>query len=285
MNIEDINTVCLALGPYRNLTTLTASTLFLHKNCQVLNHAWNRVYNQQDTDFLTEYSNQKLEAFIKFAIEASKDGKRGVYGGSITHSHAFDLKHKMHKKIVELKVPLIKPIIKCLFWKESLRVTNVLQENSFDFQRVFDSEKRLRFLMPIRHPLDCAQSNILTEHYKLFNGVSENPSMPEVTALILDNILWFAKLRNRFPERFFSFTEYEMSKGMLERLALFLEVDPDEDWVINALDVMESKSRYEHTAEDINFYNEYVNNNFSIFPELSKKLLDFTKKSNQHVMG
>ena len=55
VSIDDVRTVCLFLGPYRNLTTLTASILFLHPNCQVLNHAANRIFHDRRTDFFDGY--------------------------------------------------------------------------------------------------------------------------------------------------------------------------------------------------------------------------------------
>jgi len=47
MDINNIESVCITLGPYRNLTTLTASVLFLHPNCKVLNYAARRVYGRK----------------------------------------------------------------------------------------------------------------------------------------------------------------------------------------------------------------------------------------------
>ena len=58
LDIQDIESVCLTLGPYRNLTTLTASVLFLHPNCQVLNHAGIRIYGNRQIDFLWDYNNE-----------------------------------------------------------------------------------------------------------------------------------------------------------------------------------------------------------------------------------
>ena len=90
IDIKDCQSVCLTLGPYRNLTTLTAATLFLHPNCQVLNHAGKRIFGNRKVDFLSDYSKDKLDRFIQFAIKISSKGQRGKLGGSIIYSHAFD---------------------------------------------------------------------------------------------------------------------------------------------------------------------------------------------------
>ena len=61
LDIQDIESVCLTLGPYRNLTTLTASVLYLHPNCQVLNHAGNRIYGKRKIDFLWDCDKDILD--------------------------------------------------------------------------------------------------------------------------------------------------------------------------------------------------------------------------------
>lgn len=60
-DIQDVRAVCLALGPYRNLTTLTASVIALHPNCQVLNHGWSRVAGKGKLNFLTDYDASKTQ--------------------------------------------------------------------------------------------------------------------------------------------------------------------------------------------------------------------------------
>ena len=165
LNITNCKSVCLALGPYRNLTTLTAATLFLHPNCQVLNHAGSRIYGNNHVDFLSDYSEERLNHFIQFAIRISGKGRRGNYGGSITYSHAFDSKYEIKNKFVKSSLELEKKQIKCLFWKESLLTSNLIREKNVDLCSIFEKDDRLRFLMPIRNPLDCAMSNLKTGIY------------------------------------------------------------------------------------------------------------------------
>jgi len=117
INIKSVKSVCLMLGPYRNLTTLTASILFLHPNCQVLNHGASRIYGRKEIDFLSIYEKIKMDRFIQFAITISGKGKRGKSGGSITYSHAFDNKHKMKNIYKKTNLELVKKDIECLFWK------------------------------------------------------------------------------------------------------------------------------------------------------------------------
>ena len=51
---SQLRSVCLALGPYRNLTTLTAGILSLHPQCQVLNHAGVRLLPDPERNFLAD---------------------------------------------------------------------------------------------------------------------------------------------------------------------------------------------------------------------------------------
>lgn len=90
MTTNNLKTACFALGPYRNLTTLTAALLFLHPRCQVPNHGSDRILPNPDVNFLIEYGTEKFDAFVRYAIELSAEGTRGRHGGSIMLSHAFD---------------------------------------------------------------------------------------------------------------------------------------------------------------------------------------------------
>ena len=273
--IEDCKSVCLTLGPYRNLTTMTAAALFLHPNCQVLNHAARRIFGNTKVDFLSDYSEEKFIRFIKFAIEISGKGHRGRLGGSITYSHAFDSKHNMNEAFVKTGLELRKNEIKCLFWKESHRTSNLIREKHVDLGSIFAKEERLRFLMPIRNPLDCAASNLKTGHVRLFQGLDKGSTVFEVVRAVLDEIHCFATYREKFPSRFFYFLEHAISRNMLIDLATFLNLDPDEDWLSDALSVMTAKSNYEHDHNLLAFYRETVNDKFSRFPALSEGLLTF----------
>ncbi len=276
IDIDRVETVCLALGPYRNLTTLTAATLFLHPNCQVLNHASDRVFGISEIDFLSDFSKRKLDRFVQFAIWISVKGKRGNYGGSITHSHAFSSGHVMQELYESTNSGVLKKEVKSLFWKESLKTSNLIREKGIDLNSIFDSDERLRFLLPIRNPMDCAISNLKMGHVNLFRSLRKKPGKIEVVQAILDEIHWFAALQKKNPGRFFCYFEHEISRQMLLRLAEFLKLDADETWITNALTAMKIKSGYEHDRELLNYYRKAVTDNFTRFPHLSKGLLQFS---------
>jgi hypothetical protein len=276
IDISACESVCLALGPRGNLTTLTAAILFLHPDCQVLNHAGTRIYGNKQIDFLSDYSEERFERFIQFAIRISNKGFRGDRGGSITYSHAFDSKYQTKDVYQKTGEGLVKEHIRCLFWKESQRTSNLIREKHVDLGNIFKQNDKLRFLQPIRNPMDCAISNLNTGHVTMFKGLSRSSSVIEVTRTILDEIYWLGELVETFPGRFHYYSEHEISEKMLINLAKFLQLDPDETWLANALSVMKTKPSYDHNRELSTFYRDYVINKFSRFPVLSEGLLLFS---------
>jgi hypothetical protein len=273
--IDSLRTVCLALGPYRNLTTLTASLLFLHPNCQVLNHAGQRIFYDDRLDFIKEYSEERFAGFCRYAINISRKGKRGDYGGSITHSHAFDDKHRMATTFKAASLPLIKNNITALFWKESLRTSNHIRDNNVDLDKLFAQNKKVRFLLPIRNPLDCALSNKKTGHVKIFHGLDKSSPMEAVCDAILDEYLWFKNLESRNPDRFACYFEHEPCREILLRIAALLELPPVEDWLANAAKAFEIKAGYSHPESLVTFYRDSIDKRFSSYPDFAEKLLRF----------
>ncbi len=273
-DIVACKTVCLALGPYRNMTTLTAATLFLHPHCQVLNHGGGRIFDT-DADFLSSYSREKMDRFIEVAIGISSGGARGDSGGSITLSHAFDADHKMRDVFESTGLGLVKETITCLFWKESLATSRLIRARNVDLAAIFSKEERLRFLMPIRNPLDCATSNLATGHVERFGGLTRNSPLLAVTEAVLEEIQWFSVLREAFPDRFFCFFEHQMGPGLIRDLGVFLGLPQDEHWVSNAQSVMVSKSHYAYDAAMRDAYREAVERKFTAFPEMKASLLRF----------
>ena len=62
---------------------------------------------------------------------------------------------------------------------------------------------------------------------------------------------------------------------MLSRLAGFLKLEPHEAWLDSAIAAMTIKSGYRHEAELIDFYIDYVKDNFVRFPDLAAGLLSY----------
>jgi hypothetical protein len=245
----------------------------------VLNHAGGRIYGNKKVDFLGSYDRETFDRFIQFAIKISEAGQLGQRGGSITRSHAFAAKHKVKETYEATGAKLVKDEITCLFWKESLRTSNAIRDRQVDLADYFAHDTRLRFLLPIRNPMDCAVSNLKTDHKYLFRGLPENPTTADMTRAILDEIFWFAGLQREFPDRFFHFFEHQISRELLVELADFLQLSRDETWIQNALATLEIKSGYDHDESLVDSYRDYVNEKGAPFPELSEGLLTFVAGS------
>ncbi|BAO43141.1 hypothetical protein [Thiolapillus brandeum] len=277
MDISELRTVCLALGPYRNLTTLTASILFLHPHCQVLNHGGARILGDPRLDFLRCPDRETTDRFLRYAIQVSTKGKRGKTGGSIVHSHAFDEKHKLGRLYKEhFGDQLIKDEIHALFWKESLRTSLHIRNHNIDLQALFDTEPRLRFLLPIRNPLDSATSNLRTGHAKLF-GLGAAPDIQQVLDAILDEIQWVMELQDKYPERFFHFLENDFGPEQAKALAKFLNLDANPDWVRVVQEAFDIDKHYRHPQALTSHYASAVQQRFSNWPRLQEKLLRFAE--------
>lgn len=278
IDIDSCKSVCLALGPYRNLTTMTAAGLFLHPHCQVLNHGGDGIFNSPRVNFLTNYSRKSLDHFIQYAIRLSARERRGERGGSITASHAFESKYATRGVFEGAGVKLIKADIRCLFWKESLKTSRLIQETGVDLGAILDQESRLRFLLPIRHPLDCARSNLKTGQMKKFRNLTGQSRIEDVLSAVLDEIQWFAGLQQKHPDRFFYYFEHSINREMLCDLADFLGLERDEEWLENALTVMSVKPRYEADPGLSEVYRGEVEKRFSGLPGLRDGLLAFVRR-------
>jgi hypothetical protein len=279
--IDDVRSVCLFLGPYRNLTTLTASVLFLHPQCQVLNHAASRIFGDKRIDFLDDYDDEKFRTFVQYAIHASGAGGRGKIGGSIIHSHAFDEEHATKKLFEASRGELIKRKIRALVWKESLRTSNHIRKHHTDLDAIFARNPRLRFLLPVRNPIDTATSNLKSGHAPLFSGITSDSPVERVVEAILDEFAWIEGLRKKHPDRFFIFFEHEFGASTLEALAEFLQLEPDPQWCRNALAAFEIKKRYEHSAALVERYREWVTQKFAHAPRFQHNLLRFVEDAPQ----
>jgi len=275
MNIENLKNVSIALGPYRNLTTLTATLLFLHPRCQVLNHGSDHILTNPEINFLHEYSDDKFNAFVEYAIQLSAEGKRGRHGGSITMSHAFDDKDISETYSQRFQDKRIKDNIECLFWKESLRVTRFIKQNKVDLDNLFQNNTRLNFLMPVRNPVDCALSNIKSGHAMALTNSSDNSSYTEVLTAILLELRWFFQLQEKHPGRFFCFFENAFDSDVIHQLAHFMKLEPEKRWVDDVIANYNIRHPYQHSQDMINIYEELVNRYFEPLPEVKKSLASF----------
>jgi hypothetical protein len=268
---KELRTVGLILGPYRNLTTLTASALSLHPECQVLNHAGRRLV-QGRRDFIGHVDPRHFDRFCKAALKASTGGRPGHYGGSIQLSHAFD--RQTMRELYEERYGdrSIKDSVKVLVWKDSGDVTKRIRVDPDRIFELIESEPRLRYLLPVRHPLDCAQSNVRTGHAHGIGGVD-----PTDVAGVLDRIVeaigWFGTLMQSYPDRFFMFFQNDDLSDIADGLVRTLELSDDPRWreaLVAAFEIQGTK--YDWTPELYRSFDESVARHLGSLPDVASRI-------------
>jgi hypothetical protein len=279
---EQLESVCILLGPYRNLTTLTCSILSLHPRCAVLNHAGIRTLQNPRLNFLADYSTDKFVEFVRYAGFASRSGARGPYGGDIRLSHAFD-REPMRQAQARLQGSAVGPPT-CLVWKDSHLVTNFLRSAHVDVRELLRCNEKIKFLLPIRNPIDCAISNLRTGHvqfFAAFHGISPASPLEDLVGAVLDEIAWFAGLQEDSgrPENFFLYFEHEMGRAVLENLLGFLRLSHDEAYLTAAADAFKAGRGRRKEEQIVSLYADQVTQKFRRYPDLRDALLQFAQPS------
>lgn len=272
LDLAGVNTLCLTLGPNRNMTTLTAGLIALHPQCQALNHAWRRQRPQAE-DLLLERDERAFERFVRAAVMRSLGGRQGRFGGSVVHSHAFQRPAMRAAYQRRFGRTLLKPEVRCVYWKSAKQVTAFVRENDVDLLGLVDREPRLRFLMPLRNPLDCALSNYRKGHYNAFAQL-RGRSVEEVIAFMTELVGWFLDLRRERPEHFFGYRESEYDRPMLARLAGFLGVDADEQWMADCLESKVQGSSYDYEDSWLEAYRAALGKHLAGHPEVQREFAE-----------
>ncbi len=266
---KEIETVVILFGPYRNLTTLLASVLSLHPVCQVLNHAGERVLNDKKKNFLVKYNEKKFLNFLKFALYASQSGRRGQYGGGIFFSHAFDYEI-MKEKYYSRYNNHLKQEIKCIFWKESLKISNFIRDNNVNLEKILKENEKIKFILPVRNPIDCAFSNLKTGHIKHFPDRILN--FQDCLQSIFKEFVFFLKLKEKNPKRFFYFFEDDFISRLSE-IACFLDLAPDKRWLKDSSEVININVHYNYSKKEKEKYFELLEKYFKDYPEFKIRLM------------
>jgi len=143
-------------------------------------------------------------------------------------------------------------------------VTNHLRDVDFPFESVFQWNQGLRFLLPVRNPLDCAVSNIKTGHVRYIDAQDRKSRKLSVTRERLGEFRWFLELETRFPARFFHYFGYELTRERLINLAMFLQLEPTQTWLDKSLEIYDIHSNYQHDGEMISAYQNLVGEMFQL---------------------
>lgn len=265
--------LAIILGPYRNLSTLTAATLALHPAIQVLNHAAERLWGIPGLDLLRAPDDPTYDQFMEAAWTLSGGGSQGIGGGSILHSHAFDspLLQSLYRDRFGDQV--VKSDAQWLVWKDSMRIQNRLMSDPELFDRLCDNFPQLRFVLPLRDPLDCATSNAKTGHSPTLM-LSRDAPIEEVLEVVLDAFAWGLDKREQRPDRVFAFTQHEPAETLLPRLADFLDIDAGAEWLEDGRQAFVVRDRYQFAPESRAYARSRIVAKLGRWPDYAAVLAD-----------
>lgn len=270
---DRITTVVLPLGPYRNLTTMTAALFALHPNAVVLNHAAYRVFGTRFDPFDAP-DPVRWRSFKALALRLLQHGRKSSYGGNVLLSHAFRdtaLRPLYAERFADV---LLKPGATSLFWKDSMRFQNRFVAGRPDLGTFLVANAEAVFLFPVRDPMDCARSNIATGRWRHLVPPQDRSFAPVLTR-ILESLRWFRARERARPDRFWSFTERELGPGFFERFATFARLGPDPVWLADAPRAVQIAPRSEHSPQNRDLYAGLVADIFADDPAMRARLERF----------
>ena len=92
-------------------------------------------------------------------------------------------------------------------------------------KKILSQNDKIKFLLPVRHPLDCAASNIKTNHAKHL-GNSNAANLAEVVEAMYKEFVLVFKLEKNTPIIFY-FTENGFRSQTITELKKFLQLEND----------------------------------------------------------
>ncbi len=231
--VDGVRRVAVMLGPYRNLSTLTASVLALHPECQILNHAGERILRRRRFDFIASPEERTWRDFVAMALRASTGGRRGWYGGSILNAHAFASPELQHAYRSRFGANPLKANPRCLVWKESMKVQQRLMDNPAAFQAIITNHPQVVFIAPMRNPLDVVVSSMDPRHAALVWD-TPSPTFAQSVELVMGAFAWVLERREHHPDRVFAFRQSDIGGDFFARLARAIGVTADTRWIEDA---------------------------------------------------
>lgn len=264
--------MAILLGPYRNLSTLTAAALALHPNIQVLNHAAERLWRNADIDFFARPKESVYRDFLTVALGESESGRRGDYGGSILLSHAFDdplLKEVYARRYGDVAA---KASPTCLVWKDSMVIQRRLAAEADLLPAIVANLPEVRFILPIRQPIDCALSNMRTGHAKHLLGNAPH-ILGDVLDAVLHAIAWVLVQRDRWPDRFVVFTQQTSGEALALELSRRLGLPEDTQWLEDFRAVFRPRANTTPAPDLLSMEREKIGRILAPWPEVRDALL------------
>lgn len=277
---DTVNSVALILGPYRNLTTLAAATLALHPFCQVLNHAGVRLHEYRRLTWMQSPCMKTLREFLHAGFWLSKNGQSGPHGGSIRFSHAFH--GELQRLYLERYGSIwIKEKPHCFIWKESASVTYMFRDGIADLGSVINNLPSLRFIIPIRNPIDIALS---TQVFYYRYGVPDylKPQFPDFSfqsalGYVMTTFQYCFRLKEEYPEKIYFLYQDALGRNVFERLEKFLGLPSDARWQTEAASCFVARRKYAYEPNIINMTLENIEKVFGIGSPTTTRLISLVE--------
>jgi hypothetical protein len=274
-DFENIQTVAAFIGPYRNLTTLIAMLLYFHANIHVLNHADAWVLDYPNYNFFMKPSQEKWRNFVSFALTSQHKEKNDIWHRHITNSHALrDPAYAIPRYLLRWRYGrhIKKPDIRSIVWKGALNTSNFLREKRVEIDGLFAAYPKLRFLLPVRHPLECARSNFTIQNKRV---TIEAASIEEALGEVMELFAWGLKLKDEHPDRIFALFQQDMNKQTLSKLADFLEVPADNRWIKDVMRIYRLNPPRQHDEALMELYRKLVDEKLGWSDHYKQRMLEF----------
>jgi hypothetical protein len=257
----------------------------LHPNIQVMNHGMKTLFDK-DTNFLANYSPETFENFKQAAMARSVVMVKGILGGSILASHAYEPQYSLYKEYKSrYNNLLMKDNPKCLVWKESLRSLNILRLLPKPKLDEIMSNPHLCFMMPIRNPLDTAISHLTSfdEHIRLYGIDPAEATRIGILDAILQSISDVFKMQSEYgKDKVLIIFASDLNDNILKSASTiekFLGIKSDKIWEESAQrNLVITKSKYNHDWAIIDFYLRKIKELFGHDDLIFKKFYNFIPK-------
>ena len=261
--------IVLILGPYRNLTTMLATYMNLHKNIIVFNHGYDRM-KDVGCDFWNKLTIESYNNFIEFVKKNYLSGKKGDYGGDITLAHASQKKNIISKYAIPIKRD-----IKYIVLKESGFITNDLRNDFNDFNTInnFMSvfRDKIYFIRPIRTILKSVLSNLITGHYIKYCDLKNK----QMLKWYLQDLNWFYNCKKKNIKYFCYFYEKDINNinniyckflelELIDTLCYDVKITDTTSYNINQEDSLVIKNLFYNNEINKELFNELIHNDSSM---------------------
>ena len=131
--------------------------------------------------------------------------------------------------------------------------------------------------MPVRHPFDCAQSNIRTGHSERIPGADPTDAA-SIVDRIVETIGWFGGLMASHPDRFFLFFQNDRPSVIADGFIRTLELSDDRKWRDDLDKVFAVKGKeYQYPPELFEALDASVARYLSPLPEIAHKLSELVR--------